>query len=426
VSIRFQAIRGMNDVLPSETSLWQFTEKVLQKICDSYAYQEIRLPLIEQTALFKRTIGEVTDIVEKEMYTFVDMNGDSISLRPEGTASCVRAMIEHGLLRQAQKVWYMGPMFRHEKPQKGRYRQFNQFGVEVFGIPEVSAELELLAMTQRIWKELELLETISLQINCLGSSEDRAHYREELVNFFKLHQTALTEEELKRLEKNPLRLLDSKSESIQALLKNAPQLMDFISDQSKQSFEILCHGLESLGISYQINPYLVRGLDYYHDLVFEWVTTELGSQATVCAGGRYNGLVEQLGGNAVPAVGFALGIERIILLQQAHKKVEKHVDVYVMTQEEQPLAQTIKLAESIRQQTPLDVEISLLSTSLKSQFKKADRSGASIGLILGQEELQNQMVTVKLLRQNEQENKQFSVSFNEINDWLMRHIKDLK
>jgi histidyl-tRNA synthetase len=426
VSIRFQAIRGINDVLPGETSLWQFTEKVLQKICDSYAYQEIRLPLIEQTALFKRTIGEVTDIVEKEMYTFVDMNGDSISLRPEGTASCVRAMIEHGLLRQSQKVWYMGPMFRHEKPQKGRYRQFNQFGVEVFGIPEVSAELELLAMTQRIWKELDLLENISLQINCLGSSEDRAHYRAELVKFFKQHQSVLTEDELKRLEKNPLRLLDSKSESIQALLKNAPRLMDFISEESKHSFEMLCQGLDSLGIPYQINPYLVRGLDYYHDLVFEWVTTKLGSQATLCAGGRYNGLVEQLGGSTVPAVGFALGIERIILLQQAHQQVEKHVDVYLMTQEEQPLAQTIKIAESIRQQTQLDVEISLVSSSLKSQFKKADRSGAFIGLILGQEELQNQMITVKLLRQNEQENKQFSVSFNEINDWLMRHIKDLK
>jgi histidyl-tRNA synthetase len=425
VSSRFQAIRGINDVLPSETSLWQFTEQVLQKICNSYAYQEVKLPLIEPTALFKRTIGEVTDIVEKEMYTFVDMNGESISLRPEGTAGCVRAMIEHGLLRQSQKLWYMGPMFRHEKPQKGRYRQFNQFGVEVFGISEVSAELELLAMTHKIWKALDL-DNIHLQINCLGSSEDRAHYRAELVKFFRVHQSQLTDEEQKRLEKNPLRLLDSKSDLIQSLLKNAPKLIDFISPESKQAFELLCHGLESLGIAYQINPFLVRGLDYYHDLVFEWVTDDLGSQATVCAGGRYNGLVEQLGGSSVPAVGFALGLERIILLQQVKKQIEKHVDVFIMSQEQQPLSQTLKLAQSIRNICDLDVEMSLVSSSLKSQFKKADRSGALIGLILGQDELANQMITVKLLRQNEQENQQFSVSFNEINEWLKRHLKDLK
>jgi histidyl-tRNA synthetase len=422
VSIRFQAIRGMNDVLPSETSLWQFTEKTLQNICDSFSYQEIKLPIVEPTALFKRTIGEVTDIVEKEMYTFVDMNGESISLRPEGTASCVRALIEHGLLRQAQKLWYMGPMFRHEKPQKGRYRQFNQFGVEIFGISEVSAELELLIMTHRIWQALDLDQRVHLQMNCLGSSTDRATYRAELVKFFELHQDQFTEDEKQRLERNPLRLLDSKSERIQSLLVHAPKLIDFISEESRASFQLLCQGLEALGIDYHINPYLVRGLDYYHDLVFEWVTEDLGSQATVCAGGRYNGLVEQLGGQSVPAVGFAIGIERIILLQQMLKNIEKTKDIFIITQEEQPLAQSLKLANSIRQQTSLTVELSLVSSSLKSQFKKADKSGARLAIILGQDELQNQIATLKFLRATPTENQQFSVPFSDLNHWLRTNL----
>jgi histidyl-tRNA synthetase len=418
VSNRFQAIRGFNDVLPAETSLWQRTERVLQEITQSFAYQEIKLPIIEQTSLFKRTIGEVTDIVEKEMYTFVDMNGDSISLRPEGTAGCVRAVIEHGMLRQAQKLWYLGTMFRHEKPQKGRYRQFYQFGVEVFGIAEVSVELELLAMTQEIWNQLGLAQHIHLEINCLGSLEDRLNYKKVLVEFFQNHLDVLSPEEQVRLEKNPLRLLDSKSEAIQALLVDAPKLIDYISAASRENFDALCQGLESYGISYRLNPYLVRGLDYYHDLVFEWVTPNLGSQATVCAGGRYNGLVAQLGGPETPAVGFAMGLERIILLLQGLPQPEQYPDIYILTQEAQPLTKTLKIAEQIRRHTGLTVEMSLVATSFKSQFKKADKSGARFAVILGEEELQAQKMAVKSLRQFEEENKQMTFSIDELVAWL--------
>lgn len=419
MSKRFQAIRGFNDILPDDILLWQRTERVLQEIAKLFAYQELKLPILEPTQLFKRTIGEVTDIVEKEMYTFQDMNGDSLSMRPEGTAGCVRAMIEHGLLRQSQKLWYLGPMFRHEKPQKGRYRQFYQFGVEVFGIPDVSVELELMLMIQQIWKSLGLEQQIKLELNCLGSSEDRGRYRQKLIDFFEQHRHLLNLDEQQRLQRNPLRLLDSKSPEIQEILPRAPQLMQEVSSSSRLQFDLLCQGLSDCGIDFSIQPYLVRGLDYYHDLVFEWVTPNLGSQATVCAGGRYNGLVEQLGGPSVPAVGFAIGIERIILLQeQLLGKLEPQFDIYLLTQETQPLTQTQQLASRIRQETGLSVEMSLSVTSFKSQFKKADKSGARYAIILGDEELQNQRVSIKSLREAEFQDSQMNFTLDELIVWL--------
>lgn len=419
MSNRFQAIRGFNDILPDSIILWQRTERALQEVAKLFAYQEIKLPILEQTQLFKRTIGEVTDIVEKEMYTFEDMNGDSISMRPEGTAGCVRAMIEHGLLRQAQKVWYMGPMFRHEKPQKGRYRQFYQFGVEVFGIPEVSVELELMCMIHQIWKSLGIEDAVTLEINCLGSSEDRLRYRQKLIHFFEQHLDKLTPEEQQRLQRNPLRLLDSKSPEIQSILADAPLLLDEVSSNSRVQFDLLCQGLDDLGIAYRLNPRLVRGLDYYHDLVFEWVTPHLGSQATVCAGGRYNGLVEQLGGSFVPAVGFAMGLERMILLQEKLLiDAQAHHDVYLLTQEAQPLTRTHHVASRIRQEAGLSVEMSLAATSFKSQFKKADKSGARYAVILGEEELNNQRVGLKPLRKGELHDSQMNCTVDELIVWL--------
>ncbi len=419
MSNRFQAIRGFNDILPDSIILWQRTERALQEVAKLFAYQEIKLPILEQTQLFKRTIGEVTDIVEKEMYTFEDMNGDSISMRPEGTAGCVRAMIEHGLLRQAQKVWYMGPMFRHEKPQKGRYRQFYQFGVEVFGIPEVSVELELMCMIYQIWKSLGIEDAVTLEINCLGSSEDRLRYRQKLIHFFEQHLDKLTPEEQQRLQRNPLRLLDSKSPEIQSILVDAPLLLDEVSSNSRIQFDLLCQGLDDLGIAYRLNPRLVRGLDYYHDLVFEWVTPHLGSQATVCAGGRYNGLVEQLGGSFVPAVGFAMGLERMILLQEKLlMDAQAHHDVYLLTQEAQPLTRTHHVASRIRQEAGLSVEMSLAATSFKSQFKKADKSGARYAVILGEEELNNQRVGLKPLRKGELHDSQMNCTVDELIVWL--------
>jgi histidyl-tRNA synthetase len=314
---RIQAIRGMNDILPEQTALWRQIETTFSTCLSQYGYQEIRFPLVESTQLFKRTIGEVTDIVEKEMYTFSDLNGDSLTLRPEGTAGCVRACLEHGLLyNQHQKLWYMGPMFRHERPQKGRYRQFTQFGVEAFGMSSCPAELELIAICYRLWNKLGLADSIKLQINTLGTLEERQHYKSSLIEYFKTHVDLLDEDSHRRLERNPLRLLDSKNPDLAPLIAKAPKLMDALGDDSRSHFDSFCQGLNDLNIPYEINPVLVRGLDYYGHTVFEWVTDKLGSQATVCAGGRYDILVEQLGGSPTPAAGFALGIERIILLME--------------------------------------------------------------------------------------------------------------
>ena len=414
---RIQAIKGMNDILPEQSHVWENALTSLRECLHRFSYQEMMLPLLEQTALFKRSIGDVTDIVEKEMYTFQDLNGDFLSLRPEGTAGCVRAAIEHSMLRQMQKLWYFGPMFRHEKPQKGRYRQFYQLGVEVFGCSEPSIELELLLLSASFWSELQLEFKPKLQLNCLGQVDERNQYKHDLVEFFQKHRQHLSAEEMNRLERNPLRLLDSKSSIIQELLSQAPKLMDYLSSASRQHFDLICQGLDALNIAYQINPYLVRGLDYYNELVFEWVSDQLGSQATVCAGGRYDALVEQLGGPKVPAVGFALGFERLLLLFK-EQELTPSLDVFLITQEEQPLIQTLAIAYRIRKELGLRIDVSHTSSSVKSQFKKADKSGASLALILCEDELKQKNITIKFLRQDMHNDKQITLSQNELWTWL--------
>lgn len=400
---RFQAIRGMNDILPAEIHYWRQIERAFEHCLTHYGYQEIRFPLLESTSLFKRTIGEVTDIVEKEMYTFDDRNGESLTLRPEGTAGCVRACLEHGLLHnQQQKLWYSGPMFRYEKPQKGRYRQFSQLGVEAFGFLGVSIELELLAICNRIWKMLGLSEVVHLQVNTLGALAERQTYRNCLQDYFRANINALDEDSKNRLEKNPLRILDSKNPDLKLLIANAPQLMDFIGEEGKEQFSSLCSSLEILGIPYIINPLLVRGLDYYGGLVFEWVTEKLGSQATVCAGGRFDKLVEQFGGNHTPAIGFAMGPERIKLLMES-LDIEpvapmKPLAFFIGTNDE-ALQQSIVLAEKLRNAFPSQtVLVNTAGGGFKSQFKKANKSNARFALILGDEEISAQSISVKDLR----------------------------
>ncbi len=395
-----QSVRGMNDLLPEAITDWQYLESLVRCVMRSYAYHEIRTPIVAATALFKRSIGDATDIVEKEMYTFADLNSDSISLRPEGTAGCVRACLEHGLLHnQQQKLWYLGPMFRHERPQKGRYRQFYQLGVEIFGISGVGAELELIMICNKIWSSLGLVGQLELQINTLGDTEDRSQYRESLISYFKDNYSALDEDSKKRLTKNPLRILDSKNPEMQILIKGAPKLIDCIKEESKNRFFEFCNGLEVLGIKYVINPCLVRGLDYYGHLVFEWVTDKLGSQGTVCAGGRFDKLVEQLGGKETQAIGFALGIERLLLLSEINEP--KTTDVYVIADSKSSLLLAMQLAEQIRCDLNLSVIVNLGMEKFKSQFKKADKSGAEIALILGEEELQKNLISLKFLRKDE-------------------------
>ena len=402
MSERIQAIRGMNDLLPDQSAELRCMENLFLECFSQYGYQEIRLPVLESTSLFKRTIGEGTDIVEKEMYTFNDVNGDSITLRPEGTASCVRACLEHGLLyNQQQKLWYFGPMFRHEKPQKGRYRQFNQFGVEAFGIPGAGIELELIAMCQRLWDALDISEAVSLQINTIGSLEERIAYRELLVKYFTPHFESLDDDSKRRLEKNHLRILDSKNPHMQELIAAAPRLLDTIGEDSSAHFTSLCQGLDALHISYQINPMLVRGLDYYDHTVFEWVTSHLGSQATVCAGGRYDTLVEQLGGQATPAIGFAVGAERLLLLREALAKPPMHEEpttIGVIAVGEKAVTHAVLLSESLRKIARKWRIVCYGTGGFKSQFKKADKSGARLALILGEDEVQQQTVGVKDLR----------------------------
>ena len=408
----------MNDVLPDESYKWIQLEAVFAKILQGFGYKQIRFPLLESTNLFKRTIGEVTDIVAKEMYTFNDLNDESISLRPEGTASCVRACLENGLLHnQQQKLWYLGPMFRHERPQKGRYRQFNQLGVEVFGIPGVGVELELILICKKLWAELGIYEHLKLQINTLGDVEDRKKYRESLVAYLQDNFTQLDDDSKNRLDKNPLRILDSKNPSMQDLIAKSPKLVDCLKPHSKELFVELCDGLDSLGVEYVINPCLVRGLDYYGHLVFEWVTDKLGSQATVCAGGRFDKLVEQLGGNPTKAIGFALGVERLLLLIDAFTEVKQanDTDIYIISDNSSSLIKALEIAESIRDTFNLQVMVNLGLEKFKSQFKKADRSGARIALIIGAEELQQQTISIKYLRED---SPQTSVDIIDLNQSL--------
>ncbi|BCV53252.1 MULTISPECIES: histidine--tRNA ligase [Shewanella] len=400
---QIQAIRGMNDILPTQSPVWQKVEAVLRASVASFGYSEIRTPIVENTDLFKRSIGEVTDIVEKEMYTFADRNGDSLTLRPEGTASTVRAGNEHGLLyNQEQRLWYMGPMFRHERPQKGRYRQFHQFGVEVYGIKSADIDAEVLMLSASLWQKLGLTEHVSLELNTLGDSEERAAYREALVAFLEQHKDKLDEDSQRRMYSNPLRVLDSKDQQVQALLADAPALMDYLGEDSKAHFARLCELLEAVGIQYRVNPRLVRGLDYYNRTVFEWVTDSLGAQGTVLAGGRYDGLVSQLGGKETPAVGFAMGLERIVLLLETlelNADVAAEVDVYVTAMGDDCVIEAMKIAQELREKLPkLKVMSHCGGGNFKKQMKRADKSGAGFALIIGETELANNKVAVKPLR----------------------------
>lgn len=396
-----QAIRGMNDCSPTESPLWQWIEGQVRQILSSYGYSEVRMPIVESTPLFARAIGEVTDVVSKEMYTFWD-NDEQLTLRPEGTAGCVRAAIEHGwIYNNEQRLWYMGPMFRHERPQKGRYRQFHQAGVEVFGIATPEIDAELIILTARLWKALGIDQHVSLQLNSIGSLEARANYRSALVAFLENHQDLMSEEEKERLVKNPLRILDTKNQALQDVLDGAPKLLDYLDDESREHFAQLCGLLDSVGIQYEINPKLVRGLDYYNKTVFEWVTSALGAQGTVCGGGRYDGLVEQLGGHATSGVGFAMGLERLVLLVQEVNKsipVKSAVDIYVVYQGEGTTLAAFQLAEKLRSELPhLSTMLHCSGGNFKKQFKRADKSGATLALVLGESEVQNNQVVVKHL-----------------------------
>lgn len=400
----------MNDILPEQTPAWRYLESTLVSLLDGYGYKEIRLPIVEYTELFARGIGEGTDVVDKEMYTFLDRNEESLTLRPEGTAGCVRAVLEHGLAGggQVQKLWYAGPMFRYEKPQKGRYRQFHQVGVEAFNLPGPDVDAELIVLTWRLWKKLGLADAVTLQLNSLGSSEARAAYRDALVAYLQERFDQLDEDSQRRLTTNPLRILDSKNEATQAVLVGAPTLGDYLDEESRLHFEGVKARLDAAGIRYQINHKLVRGLDYYNRTVFEWVTDKLGAQGTVCAGGRYDGLVAQLGGKATPGVGFAMGVERLVLLLETldllPAELNRPADVYVCAFGEAAELAALTLTERLRDDLPgLRLLLNSGGGSFKSQFKKADKSGARYALILGDDELAGRVVGCKPLRDDSEQ-----------------------
>ena len=411
----------MNDILPEDSPLWQYLESTVAALLARYGYREIRFPILEQTELFKRSIGEVTDIVEKEMYTFEDRNGDSLTLRPEGTASCVRACDQNGLLHnQVQRLWYAGPMFRHERPQKGRLRQFHQIGVETFGLNGPDIDAELILLSARLWQQLGISDALTLELNSIGNSESRGRYRQALVDYLSQYKDQLDADSQRRLDTNPMRILDSKVPETQALLSDAPLLSDYLDDASKAHFDGLCARLDAAGLSYPLNPKLVRGLDYYGLTVFEWTTTALGAQGTVCAGGRYDGLVQQLGGKATPAVGFAMGLERLCLLLETLEALPESkplADVYIIANGEACEIRALSLAESLRDALPaVKVVLNCGGGSFKSQFKKADKSGAAVAVVLGEDELANEQVTVKVLR-GEPNQQQLAISD------LAEHIK---
>jgi histidyl-tRNA synthetase len=412
----------MNDILPDETPCWQFLERSLAAVLASYGYAEIRLPVVEKTALFKRSIGEVTDIVEKEMYTFDDRNGDSMTLRPEGTAGCVRAAVQQGLLTTPQRLWYSGPMFRYERPQKGRQRQFHQTGAEAFGVATPDMDAELILLCARLWRRLGLADCMELQLNSIGSADARRNYRAALVEYLQERVEALDEDSQRRLHSNPLRILDSKNPSTQAVLDSAPSLEDYLDEEANTDFARLCELLDAGGVSYVVNRRLVRGLDYYNKTVFEWVTDRLGAQGTVCAGGRYDGLVEQLGGKAMPAVGFAMGMERLVLLliEQGVVCDTPAVDVYVVAVGSAAQREALVTAERIRESLPgLRIVQHSGGGSFKSQMKKADKSGARVALIWGEDEVAAHTVTLKPLREDDGERTaQRTVALNELDTTL--------
>jgi histidyl-tRNA synthetase len=423
--MKIQSIRGMNDLLPEQSATWQYVERTLACILAAYSYKEIRFPILEKTDLFKRAVGEVTDIVEKEMYSFDDRNGDRLSLRPEGTAGCVRACIENGLLHnQTQRLWYTGPMFRHERPQKGRLRQFHQIGVEAFGLAGPDIDAELLLLTARLWRKLNIEQALELQINSLGTAEERGAYRQALVEYLGAYKNDLDEDSQRRLTSNPLRILDSKNPDTQSLLKNAPVLSDYLGAESKQHFDQICTILDNAGVSYVVNPKLVRGLDYYSQTVFEWVTTELGAQGTICAGGRFDSLVELLGGKPCPAIGFAIGIERLIMLldelAQVPDSVAQQVDLYLVAVGDVS-HKAMQIAEQLRTELNVRIEVHCGVGSFKSQIKKADKSGAAVAIILGEDELSSNTVQVKFLRQ---ERPQETVDQINLVDFLTKKIEN--
>ncbi len=415
-----QAIRGMHDILPDQSPYWQYAEKTIREVLAGYCYQEIRLPIVEKTELFKRSIGEVTDIVEKEMYTFNDRNNDSLTLRPEGTAGCLRACLEHGLLHnQVHRLWYCGPMFRHERPQKGRYRQFYQLGVETYGMPGPDIDAEIILLTHRMWQKLGIRDKVKLELNSLGTTEERLVYREKLVDYFKQHQELLDEDSLRRLETNPLRILDSKNRDMKQLIQNAPELMDYMGEDSRAHFEILTQTLDDIGVEYVLNTRLVRGLDYYGKTVFEWITDDLGAQGTICAGGRYDGLIEQLGGKENYAIGFAMGMERLLLLleQLDHSPVNNEIDLYMIRVGAEAEKQGMLLAEKIRNEIDgISMLVNCGGGSFKSQFKKADKSGARYAVILGDDEVSRGEVSLKPLRTDEEQQ-------NLTNEHLIQFLK---
>ncbi|OGT21264.1 MAG: histidine--tRNA ligase [Gammaproteobacteria bacterium RBG_16_57_12] len=398
-----QAIRGMNDILPESTPLWRYLEGVLQTVAASYGYQEIRMPLLESTELFKRSIGEVTDIVEKEMYTFADRNGDSLTLRPEGTAGCVRATIESGLLHnQSQRLWYQGPMFRHERPQRGRYRQFHQFGVEAFGLAGPDIDAELILMSARMLERLGLKDNAVLHLNSLGTVESRQIYREKLIHYFEQHQAQLDEDSRNRLYRNPMRILDSKNPQLRDLISRAPKMGDYLDEDSRRHLVGLLAMLDDARIPYQLDPCLVRGLDYYSKTVFEWVTDQLGAQGTLCAGGRFDTLVEHLGGKPTGAAGFAIGMERMVELLRDRRVHDVQVapQCYLAMMGEAAQRYGIQLAETLRSRLPqLRVLMNCGDAGFKAQLKRADKSGAAIALLIGDDEVRQNRVTVKYLRE---------------------------
>ncbi|QBC07538.1 histidine--tRNA ligase [Pseudomonas aeruginosa] len=422
MSKSLQAIRGMNDILPEQTPAWRYLERTFAGLLDGYGYSEIRLPILEFTELFARGIGEGTDVVDKEMYTFLDRNGESLTMRPEGTAGCVRAVLEHGLSGggQVQKLWYTGPMFRYEKPQKGRYRQFHQIGVEVFNLPGPDIDAELIILTWRLWQKLGMADAVTLQLNTLGSSEARARYREALVAYLQERFEQLDEDSQRRMTTNPLRILDSKVESTQALLVGAPTLHDYLDEESIAHFEGLKARLDAVGLRYEINQKLVRGLDYYCRTAFEWVTDKLGAQGTVCGGGRYDGLVSQFGGKPTPGVGFAMGVERLVLLLEPlgviPAELNRPADLYVCAFGEPAELAALTLAEQLRSAIPgIRLLVNAGAGSFKSQFKKADKSGARFALILGEDEVANRVVGFKPLRD---EGEQQSIAWDALPEHL--------
>ena len=414
MALMVQAIRGMNDLLPEDTSVWQQVEKVLRQTMSSYGYSEVRMPIVEKTNLFCRAIGEVTDVVEKEMYSFEDRSGDHLSLRPEGTAGCVRAVLENNLsYNQEQRLWYMGPMFRHERPQKGRYRQFHQMGVEVFGLNGPDIDAELIALTYSIWKKFGIENELELQLNSLGSAQERAAYREDLVKFLEAHFDDLDEDSKRRTHTNPLRVLDTKDEKVIEILKDAPKLSNYFGEETKNHFDRLQKFLDKLGIKYVLNDRLVRGLDYYNLTVFEWVTTALGAQGTVCGGGRYDALVEQLGGSPTKAVGFGLGMERLILLLTTLGKIapKPNVDVYVVGAGDEVELHMLEVSNFLRTELPqARIMTHCGGGNFKKQFKKADKVQAKVAVIIGEAEIANKSVTIKDMNNQDAQQQEVAIA----------------